>query len=550
MAEIKPNPPTQQKIDALARTHQPKADSIEKARRRDTAIEHEQRTAFDSMSQAIHQDGWANVMSGFGGPMDKRKYQFYANYPIIPDPELERMYFGDGIAARMIDVVADDMTREWINLRADDDEGTDEEDAMAEVSEVLQDLDSQSVFNEALKWARLYSGSIIVMGVLDGQTLDKPLNENNIQGFDYLRVIDRSDIDLFQSIYQNDPTKEGFGKPELLYCYFQVGVQRYPKLVHISRCLLFKGKKIPGGATPTTTLTQRFWGLSKLNGWYDALKDYNSNMDAVTNVLAEFVIGKFKMNGLADLMEAGKEGIIQDRMQLISLMKSVIHAVMLDSENEDYTRDTVSLSGISDILDRAALKLCAVSGIPYTRLFGDSPGGLSTDNTSGRETYYAGVRSDQVVVLQPPLRRLIDVILAWKKIDIPVEIEFNPLETVDEVQQSTIDLNKANAENSEATMYNTYETMGALSADEVRALKWADKLEGVVVVPMGPTDEEKAQYLAAAIAAEQEAAAAQGQGQTGLASPQPGTNPSSAVVGVQAAGGMGTGPDVIGQGKG
>jgi len=548
-------PPSPEKIRALARVVQPTMEQLRKAQARD-AVKMDGMSAGPERSQRQLQraDGWANVMTGLGGPMDKRMYSFFADYPIITDPELERMYFGDGLAARIVDVVADDMTREWIKLEAEDDEGTTEEDALETIGDVLQDIDAQSIFNEALKWKRLYGGSIIVMGVLDGQSLDQPLNVNRISGFDYLRVIDRSDIDLFQSIYQNDPAKPGFGQPELLYCYFQVGVVRYPKLVHISRCCVFKGKKIPTGATPTTTLAQRFWGLSIFNGLYDVLSDYNSAMSSAIIALQEFSIGKFKMSGLADMMAEGKENLVQTRMQLIQTMKSVLHGIMLDADNEDYTRDTMTLTGIDSIIDRAANRISAASGIPVTRLWGEAPGGLSTDDESGRKTYYDGVRSAQMTELMPPLRKLLTVIQAWKKTKTDIKIEFNPLMTLDEVEESTVKMNEQTARTSKATEYGTYMFNGVLSPEQVFAFEWAEKLEGIVVESFGPTKEELAEELTQELAlkaqAELQAAAGSGEGQKASQSAPAGGVSSKPLAGKA---GLPTGPnggsDPVGEGK-
>lgn len=545
MSDIR-QPPSPQKIRQINKPMVPTQSQIQKAQRRDSLLTAEQNQAFNT-------DGWANVMTGLGGNMDKRAYNFYGRYPVIPDPELERIYFGDGIGARVVDVVADDMTREWITLKTieEDDQAEEneslEDEAIKTVMESLEELDAQSVFNEAIKWARLYGGAAIIMGVLDGQPLDAPMNVNRITGFDYLRVIDRTDIDLFQSVYQNDPEKPGFGKPELFFMYFQVGVMRYPKMVHVSRVIMLKGKKIPTGATPTTTLQQRFWGLSVFNGLYEALSDYASNMDSVTNVLAEFVVGKFKMNGLSQMMAEGKEALVQNRMQLISLMKSVIHAVMLDSENEDYTRDTVSLTGIAELIDRSALKICAVTGIPYTRLFGDSPGGLSTDDSMGKATYYDMVRGAQHTQLKPAIRRLVDIILAWKKVTLPLEIEFNPLLSLDEVQQADVELKNSQTELNQANEYAVYIQNGVLDAEQVHTLKWKERLEGVEVYSLGPGAEAEGEELEPALEQEVEKASTKNQVQTGTASPAQGLVSKAGIV---QAGGQGVGPDVIGKGLG
>ena len=67
-----------------------------------------------AVSPAVKLDSWANAFVGLAAPQDKSQYTTYAGATIIDDGTLLEMYLGDGLASRIIDVVADDMTREWI----------------------------------------------------------------------------------------------------------------------------------------------------------------------------------------------------------------------------------------------------------------------------------------------------------------------------------------------------------------------------------------------------------------------------------------------------
>lgn len=46
----------------------------------------------------------------------------------------------------------------------------------------------------AIRWARLFGGSIAVMMINDGRGIDEPLDWRNIRSIDDIRVYDRSVI--------------------------------------------------------------------------------------------------------------------------------------------------------------------------------------------------------------------------------------------------------------------------------------------------------------------------------------------------------------------
>ncbi|MFH4176221.1 anti-CBASS Acb1 family protein, partial [Acinetobacter baumannii] len=79
--------------------------------------------------------------------------------------KLEAMYRSSWVVGQAVDVVADDMTREGINIRGMDDP--------EDVEAINQELDSLQVWDkiyETIRWSRLYGGAIAVM-LIDGQNV-------------------------------------------------------------------------------------------------------------------------------------------------------------------------------------------------------------------------------------------------------------------------------------------------------------------------------------------------------------------------------------------
>ena len=68
------------------------------------------------------------------------------------------MYRGSWLAKKIVNAVADDMTREWLHVTFDGEElGTTIEQAEKRFA-------LKRKTNEALKWSRLYGGAVIIIG--------------------------------------------------------------------------------------------------------------------------------------------------------------------------------------------------------------------------------------------------------------------------------------------------------------------------------------------------------------------------------------------------
>jgi phage-related protein (TIGR01555 family) len=191
-------------------------------------------------------------------------------------------------------------------------------------------------------------------------------------------------------------------------------------------------------------------------------------------------IGKFKIKDLAQLLATteGKESI-QRRVELMDLTRSVFRSQYFDTE-EDFSRDDVNFSGVSEILYIIFMLISADTGYPITRLFGVSPGGMNATGESDMRNYYDAVRSEQIAVLLPILLRLVRIISQWLNIEEPY-IEFIPLQSMNEKERADLDKQKADTEQIEANTYKSYIDAGVLEPHEVRWLKFGDTLDNIPV---------------------------------------------------------------------
>lgn len=427
----------------------------------------------------IRNDGWANALVGLSRQKDKQVATTYGEVTFLPQQELEKIYLGDGIGSRLIDAPVDDMTREWLHLEPENEDNEETSKSPEEVEGVLQNLNAETTFNEALKWARLYGGSLILIGALDGNELNTPLNTRTIKDIEYLKVIGRFDVHLDRSVWQTDPTKKGYGKPENFSISLRVGTDYTEQLVHASRVIIIPGKAVPPGAALINNTDDTFWGTNYLQQSFDALKDIGATFQSVTNVLFEFIIGKYKIANLGKMISEGKEDQLQTRMEIISMYKSVLHSVIL-GENEEYTRDTASLSGVDSLIDRYMMRLSGTSGIPVTRLFGRSAAGMNATGAGDEKVYFDMIRSDQRTKLKPGVQKLVEVICAWKGITEKLEIEFYPLFQLSEKEEAETEKIEAETKKIIADTHQVYVGMGALDAETVFNYELKDKMAEVV----------------------------------------------------------------------
>lgn len=92
-------------------------------------------------------------------------------------------------------------------------------------------------------------------------------------------------------------------------------------------------------------------------------------------------------------------------------------------------------------------ELAAVSEIPLSKLFGQAPTGLSTDDASGERNFNDTIATKQRRILRPVLERMIEFLIAAKRVPtVPMDkwsLEFKPLSEPTEQDKATTDKTKA-----------------------------------------------------------------------------------------------------------
>lgn len=396
-------------------------------------------------------DGWVNNYTGFGTSRDKTAYSYFLGDYRISDAELSSMFYGNSLCAKVVETQPREMLRKGYEIEVDDD---------SEVGEELTEYAKNLKFNErlydAIVWGRLFGGCLLLIGADDGQSPEMPLNEARIKSVKFLNIIDRRN--LLIETYYSDPMAPRYGEPAT----YRVtnGLTGQLSFVHESRTLRFDG------------VCADLWESQKLSGWsysvlqrvYENLRDFASVHQAAASLVSDAAQPVFKLKGLMDMIATNHE-LLQERMKLVDMTRSVTRSILLDSDGEDFTRVATPMAGLPEILDRFQQTVSGATGIPVSLLFGRSSAGLNATGDSEMRTFYDMIASEQKNYLEPILLRAYRIFASAK--DSPTrgqvpefEVCFNPLWEMSQLEQAQVQSTQAQAD-------SAYIGNGVVTSEEV-----------------------------------------------------------------------------------
>lgn len=413
-------------------------------------------------------DGYVNLVTQLG---NNRSNQAPVYRPeLLPsDTELAALYEGSGLFSKIIDAPAEEAIKHGFELQ-------DVTDAKINdfISEALDELEWENAAATAIKWSRLFGGSIIVMLIDDGRGIDEPLDWKNIKSIDELRVFERAivvpdETSMYRYVPGNPLGGNRYGEPEFYTVSSRYGFFN----VHESRCLVFRNGRVPEFSANSI---YQLWGIPEYVRMKQALANSELAYGSAPKMLERCVQAVYKMKNLAEELstEDGEQNVLK-RLEVIDLARGLLNSIAIDNEGEDYDFKTFSFSGVADVIDSTCNMLSAVSNIPQTILFGRSPAGMNATGTSDLENWYNYIERVQKTQVKKNLRYLLSVIfqagMYHGEIDeIPkIKISFNPLWSLSEQDKANVDKVKADTELVRANTANLYIQADVISSDEVRS---------------------------------------------------------------------------------
>ncbi len=410
-------------------------------------------------TQKPHHDGWNNVLTALGVQgRDKRLSGQMAVTPLSHEQLLD-LWRGDDVAARMIEVPPREMLRQGYNLRVASEDATQSAKTQKAIAAQMDDLGATTKLYDALCYERAFGGGAILVGADDGVTdLRLPLDVTRLKAVRWLTALHNREVQADR--YYEDPTAPRYGSPMWWRIQPEIG-SAAPVVVHESRLLLFGGIQL----TRRQVWQNQGWGDPVLLRVYDVIRDFAQAYGGAAALLQDFSQAVFKIKDLAELIQTNQDEVVLNRLKIIDLARSMIRAVVLDSE-EEFERKTTPLTGLDGLLDKFMLRVAAAVEMPVSLLMGQAPAGLNATGDSDIRWFYDGIKSRQSQKLKPTIERLLRMLFLSKegptkgKEPESWEVLFAPLWQLTEVEQAELRNKQANTD-------ETYIRSGVLTPEEV-----------------------------------------------------------------------------------
>lgn len=424
-----------------------------------TAEAEGRKMANDSFLNFSHQLG-----IGADNPLTSATYGFN---PVTQNRTiLEWAHRGSWIAGRVVDVVAEDMTRAGVNILGD----MDPED----ISKIQEDAVTMKIWTSlcsAIKWARLYGGAIAVM-MIDGQDMRTPLRIETVgkNQFKGLLVLDRwmAEPNLNDLITTMGPD---LGKPKF-YRVLGDGPAMRNMVIHHSRCVRLIGIELPYWQA----ITLELWGESVIERLWDRMIGYDSASTGAAQLVYKAFLRVIKFKGLRNAIAENAVALrgIVSAVSFMSRYQGNEGLTILDDEDSFEATTNQSFAGLADALDQFGQQLSGATEIPLVRLFGQSPAGFNTGDTDLRN-YYDKIKKQQDTELKVDVTKIFRAIAQSREIavDDGFSIEFRSLWQMTDKEKA--DTAKANVETVTAAKD------AGLISDQVamKELKQASEITGI-----------------------------------------------------------------------
>lgn len=407
-------------------------------------------------------DTLENVITGLGmHGRDKRVSGKVTWSPQMSETAMEEMYAGDGLPRRIVELMPQEATREWVEF--------DEEDP--EIEDALEDLEAEDKFCDADISARLHGGACLLINTgLPRKQLAFPLDENNIKQIKSLVLLTRYELNSGMLDIDTDLSSPNYGKPLTYQLYERKGINPKPiATIHWTHLLRFDGAKLPLMAY----IRNNYWHDSVLTGVMEAAKDMLTTMAGVATVMGEFRMIQYFIEGLADIIASGDEELLIKRMKMVNQARSITGMTVLDvKEKMEVHADT--FAGVKDIIEVFKDNMALRTGYPKIILFQDSPGGLQSSGSSELEGWYNMVAHYQKKTYKKPFNRLLHLLFLSKKGPTKGTIPENPNWTFKKLwSESASDVAKNELAEAQADQIRL--DQGVLEPSDVIKARYPDK---------------------------------------------------------------------------
>lgn len=382
-------------------------------------------------------DGYANVLSRLGTSADRATAGSYY-VPLLSPADIETAYRSSWLTRRVHDLLPFEMTRTARDWQAEA-----PQIELLEKYEARRTIALWAKLRRALTLARLHGGAAIIMGVRVGGSADpsRPLDITRVgkDSLRYLLVVSKYQLSAPQGV-ERDIENDFFGEPAM----YELQLARGRQLIHPSRVIPFHGSPLPEGGFTVDPLT-RFWGDPLLYSIKSAIDNAESVQSSVASLVHEIKQDVVSIPGFTDMIAtADHEAAISARIDAIGRFRSMFNTLLLDGGDDEgkgaekWETRQLSFTEFPQLIDKFLAIVAGASGVPITKLLGESPGGMQSTGKGEQDDLHATVDALREAELAPALGILDEVLIRSALGTRPAEIysEFGALAPEDETQAS------------------------------------------------------------------------------------------------------------------
>lgn len=323
-------------------------------------------------------DGWTSYSTGYGTAyQDRAAAAYFRGEPITHQVHLIRELLRSNALARR--VVWQQVTQAW-GAGLDWQTNGDAEAFKRERTR----LRIRARIQEGRAWGRAFGGGLVWVAVADGKHPSEPLTLP-VGRVLFLRALDRHDL---AGVEINRNAQERDGEPE----YYRLTNPTGGLLkIHHTRILRFEGER----SDMHTRQLLDGWSDSVLQPVYESLRAIDMGGESLSSQLQGAVQTIYKIKGLHEALLSGDRGYVEDWIRNMEMFRGAYGAIGLDADEEDISYLSRPLKDSVEVYYALMHRVASAAGMPMTELFGMAPGGLSTDDQSGRRRWYDKIEAEE-----------------------------------------------------------------------------------------------------------------------------------------------------------
>lgn len=308
------------------------------------------------------------------------------------------MWRGDEIAQKIVSMLPKEAMEPGIKIAIGEEETTatgatdtrKAADLIAGVESAHRFLQTEAKIVRACEWERLFGGAALWIGANDFRARDwsEPLDlEAPMMRVQWLDVI-RS-RDLYPHEMYTDPQHPKYGQVAVWRLSRVVGAGTISQqaLIHESRLHLFRGRRIvEDGTVMTQNLASTEFGdgiMLAIQGELRRFAEALDNTELSMRANGELI---WQHEKLSEILANDGRDEFRDLVAAMQLAQSILRARVVGA-NQTLTRQSVSLSGLAELVDKYENRIAGIAGVPRTKLFGEAPGGLGNNGSGPQEDW-------------------------------------------------------------------------------------------------------------------------------------------------------------------